>query len=70
MSDAMLNDDVIAELRSEASIRCESIGVRTAKGVVTLNGYVSSFAKKQAADRAVWRVAGVRSLASEIAIRR
>jgi osmotically-inducible protein OsmY len=69
-SDAELKEDVIAELRSEASLRCEKIGVRASLGVVTLTGYVARYAQKVRADLAVKRVPGVRALASEIAIRR
>jgi osmotically-inducible protein OsmY len=70
MSDARLQEEVIAELQSEPSIRHELIEVRTDDGVVTLYGYVATFAKKQAADSAVKRVRGVTGLVSEIAIRR
>ena len=68
--DDRLTADVIAELREERTLRHEQIKVRTDSGIVTLSGYVGSFAAKQAADRAVLRVAGVASLASELAVRR
>ena len=68
--DARLTADVIAELREERALRHDQIEVRSDKGVVTLSGYVGSFALKLAADKAVMRVPGVTSLASEIAVRR
>jgi osmotically-inducible protein OsmY len=69
-SDAELQEDVIAELRLEATLSCETIGVRAKFGIVTLTGYVESYTRKRHADRAVSRVAGVKALASEIAVRR
>lgn len=69
-SDAELQEDVIAELRSEATLRLETIGVRARLGVVTLTGYVESYMRKRHADQAVSRVAGVKALVSEIAVRR
>ena len=69
-SDARLTADVIAELKEERVLRHEQIKVRADDGVVTLSGYVASFAMKQAADRAVLRVPGVTSLSSEVAVRR
>lgn len=68
--DARLTADVIAELREERTLRHAQIEVRSDNGVVTLSGYVGSFALKQAADKAVLRVPGVASLSSEIAVRR
>jgi osmotically-inducible protein OsmY len=69
-SDAELLEDVIEELRSEAMLRCEKIGVRVSLGVVTLTGYVANYARKRQADHAVGRVPGVRSFVSEIAVKR
>ena len=69
-SDDRLTADVSAELREERTLRHEQIKVRTDNGIVTLSGYVGSFASKQAADKAVLRVPGVASLSSEIAVRR
>jgi osmotically-inducible protein OsmY len=69
-SDKELQEDVITELRSEAALSCETIGVQAKLGIVTLTGYVESYARKRHADNAVCRVAGAKALVSEIAIRR
>lgn len=70
MRDDRLHDEVMEALLWEPSISRELIGVRAVDGLVTLHGYVGTFEKKQAAERAARRVAGARFLASEIAIRR
>jgi len=62
-TDSQLQQDVIAELKWEPSVRAEQIGVEVKEGVVTLAGEVSSFAEKWAAESAAQRVAGVKALA-------
>jgi osmotically-inducible protein OsmY len=69
MNDKDLCHDVLDELEFEPSIDSEHIGVTAANGVVTLSGYVPSYAQKMAAERAAWRVKGVRAIAQEIAVR-
>ncbi len=68
--DIELTAEVIAELRHVTASCHRSIDVRADKGVVTLRGYVATFAEKQATESAARRVAGVGRLSSEIAIRR
>ena len=67
--DRELTAEVVAELRDEPTICDERIGIHTSNGIVTLSGFVATCAKKEAADRAVRRVPGVKGLLSEIAIR-
>ncbi len=50
-SDSQLQQDVLAELRWDPSISEEEIGVAVKEGVVTLTGFVGSYAQKYAADR-------------------
>jgi osmotically-inducible protein OsmY len=38
-------------------------------GVITLSGHVTTYPQKMAAERAVWRVKGVKGLAQEIEVR-
>jgi osmotically-inducible protein OsmY len=45
------------------------IGVSVKDGVVTLSGYVSSYAEKYAAERAAKRVHGVKAIANELEVR-
>lgn len=68
-SDSQLQHDVMAELEYEPSVDHADIGVSVNDGVVTLSGYVKSYAEKMAAEKATRRVAGVRALAEEIKVR-
>ncbi|HLE77047.1 MAG TPA: BON domain-containing protein [bacterium] len=69
MNDKELRQNVIDELDFEPSIDSSDIGVAVEKGVVTLTGHVSTYTQKLAAERAVWRVKGVKAIAQEIEVR-
>lgn len=68
-TDAELQQDVMNELIWEPTIKAAEIGVAVKDGVVTLSGYVDSYVKKGAAERAAARVFGVRAVAEEIQVR-
>ena len=68
-TDLELQKDVIEELKWESSIKPSDIGVSVTNGVVTLTGYVDSFTKKKAAEKAALRVAGVNAVAEDIVVR-
>ena len=68
-TDAQLQQDVMDELKWEASIDAAGIGVEVKDGVVTLAGHVDSYAEKRDAERAAQRVSGVMALAVEIDVR-
>ncbi|MGN6376569.1 MAG: BON domain-containing protein [Sphingomonas sp.] len=68
-TDSQLQKDVIDELAWEPSIEHGHIGVAVNDGVVTLSGYVKSYAEKMAAEKTARRVAGVRGIAEEIKVR-
>jgi osmotically-inducible protein OsmY/prolyl-tRNA editing enzyme YbaK/EbsC (Cys-tRNA(Pro) deacylase) len=68
-TDSALQQDVIEELAWEPSIDAAAIGVAVTDGVVTLAGDVPSFAEKWTAEYVAKRVAGVRAVADEIAVR-
>jgi osmotically-inducible protein OsmY/prolyl-tRNA editing enzyme YbaK/EbsC (Cys-tRNA(Pro) deacylase) len=68
-TDTDLQQDVIDELVWEPSIDAAAIGVAAEDGVVTLSGHVPSYAEKWTAEYAAKRVAGVRAIANEIAVR-
>jgi len=68
-TDAELQQDVMNELQWEPTIEAAEIGVAVKDGVVTLSGYVDSYIKKWAAERAAARVSGVRAVAEEIQVR-
>ncbi|HYR87755.1 MAG TPA: BON domain-containing protein [Terriglobia bacterium] len=70
MTDLDLKRNVEAELSWEPSVKsAAAIGVRVKDGVVTLSGYVESYAEKLAAERAATRVAGVKAVANDIEVR-
>jgi osmotically-inducible protein OsmY len=68
-TDAELQQDVMNELKWEPTIRAAEIGVGVTDGVVTLSGYVDSFYKKEAAERAAMRVFGVKAVSEELKVR-
>jgi len=69
MNDSDLRQLVIDELEFEPAIDASNIGVAAKDAVVTLSGFVSSYAEKMTAERAVRRVKGVHAIAQEIEIR-
>ncbi|HYR87762.1 MAG TPA: BON domain-containing protein [Terriglobia bacterium] len=70
MTDIDLRRNVEAELNWEPGIKSPAaIGVRVKDGIVTLTGYVESYAEKLAAERAALGVAGVRAVVNNIEVR-
>ena len=68
-NDSQLQQDVIDELQWEPRVDHANIGVAAMDGVITLSGFVGSYAEKIAAEKAARRVKGVRGLAEEIEVR-
>jgi osmotically-inducible protein OsmY len=68
-NDLQLRQDVLDELEFEPSVNAAHIGVTANNGVVTLTGFVTSYAEKTAAERAARRVKGVKAIAEEIEVR-
>lgn len=68
-TDSQLRSDVIDELSFDPSIFDQDLVVVATDGVVTLAGSVPSYADKYAAERAAFRVAGVRAIADEITVK-
>jgi len=68
-TDTELQQDVMTELQWEPTIKAAEIGVGVTDGVVTLSGYVDSFWKKWAAERAAARVFGVKGVVEKIQVR-
>lgn len=69
MNDSTLRQDILDELEFEPSIDANDIGVAVEDGIVTLSGHVPNYSQKQAVERAVARVKGVRGIAEEIEVR-
>lgn len=69
-SDAQLQNEVQAEMNADPKIAEPGrIGVAVRHGVVTLTGHVEAPACKWHAERAAWRVDGVRAVAEEIEVK-
>lgn len=68
-SDAEIQRDVLEELKWDARVQPNEIGVAVKGGVVTLTGWVDSYTKRWVAERAAQRVHGVKAVANDIEIR-
>jgi osmotically-inducible protein OsmY len=68
-SDADFKRDVEDELKWDPDIDATDIALAVKSGVVTLTGYVRSYAHKFAAERAAKRVAGVVGVANDLEVR-
>jgi osmotically-inducible protein OsmY len=64
-----LRDAVLDEIARDPALRPWEIGIAAEDGVVTLTGTVDGQAEKVAAERAVRRVDGVRTIANDLRIR-
>jgi osmotically-inducible protein OsmY len=68
-ADAQIQADVLSELKYDARVLPNEIGVAVKGGVVTLTGWVDSYTKKWAAEEAAHRVRGVKAVANDIEVR-
>ena len=68
-TDAQIQQDVLAELRWDARVQPNEVGVAVKDGVVTLTGWVDSYTKKWAAEEAARRVRGVKAVADDLEVR-
>jgi osmotically-inducible protein OsmY len=68
-TDEQIQRDVLAELRWDARVASNEIGVAVKGGVVTLTGWVDSYIKKWGAEEAAHRVKGVLAVANDIEVR-
>lgn len=69
MSDKDLRSRVVEELDWEPSVDAADIGVTANDGVVTLSGHVRTYVQKMTAERAAWRVKGVKAIVQQIEVR-
>jgi osmotically-inducible protein OsmY len=67
--DERLRDAVMRQLEADPQVDVSLVGVSAREGVVTLSGYVDTYAAKLAAERSCRRVYGVRAVASELEVR-
>jgi osmotically-inducible protein OsmY len=68
-SDEAIQRDVIEELKFDASVQPNEIGVIVKDGVVTLTGWVDSYLKRWTAEKVAHRVDGVRAVANDIEVK-
>ncbi|HEV7674272.1 MAG TPA: BON domain-containing protein [Candidatus Angelobacter sp.] len=68
-TDQQIQQDVMSELKWDARLQPNEIGVIVKNGVVTLTGWVDSYLKKWNAEEAAQRVAGVKAVANDIEVK-
>jgi osmotically-inducible protein OsmY len=68
-TDVRLRNFVVRELDWDPDVDDSAIGVSAKGGVVTLTGFIDSYAGKLAAERVAKRVRGVRAVANDLAVR-
>lgn len=68
-TDTQLKKEVLAELEWDPALNADHIGVAVNEGVVLLTGHLDTLAEKQAVEKAVQRVAGVKAIAVELDVK-
>lgn len=68
-SDSEIQRDVMDELKWDPSLKNEDVAVAVRNGVVTLAGFVSSYANKWHAERVASRVKGVKAVANDLEVK-
>src|SRR6266481_6011744 len=68
-SDSEIERDVRDELKWDPDLNADDIAVSVKNGIVTLAGFVPSYADKFEAEAAAKRVAGVHAVANDLEVR-
>jgi osmotically-inducible protein OsmY len=68
-TDERIKRDVLAELKRDARVQPNEIGVVVKDGIVALTGWVDSYLKKDAAEEAAHRLRDVKAVANDIEVR-
>jgi osmotically-inducible protein OsmY len=68
-TDEEIQRDVLSELRWDARIQPNEIGVSVKDGIVTLTGWVDSYLKKWTAEEVAHRVNGVKAVANDLELK-
>jgi osmotically-inducible protein OsmY len=68
-TDIRVRGAVVRQLDWDPEVDASAIGVSAGDGVVTLTGFVDSYAEKLAAERVAKMVRGVRAVANDIVVR-
>jgi osmotically-inducible protein OsmY len=69
MTDKEIQQAVLRELEWEPVVKSTEVGVSVKEGVVTLSGFVDSYAKKYDAERAAKRVEGVKAVVNDLEVK-
>ena len=67
--DVRVKGAVIRQLEWDPQVETTGVAVLACDGIVTLTGYIDTYAGKLAAERAAKRVRGVRGVANELQVR-
>ena len=68
-TDIQVRTDVLRQLEWDSEVEASDVAVSAHDAVVTLTGFVDTYAGKLAAERAAKRVHGVRAVANDIQVR-
>src|SRR2546430_1065368 len=68
-TDMEIQKDVVAELRWEPSLRDDDIAVGVRDGVVTLAGFVDTYADKWTTERVASKVKGGKAIANDLEVK-
>ncbi|HEX4208603.1 MAG TPA: BON domain-containing protein [Ktedonobacteraceae bacterium] len=68
-TDEEIQHDVLEEMKWDARVHPNEVGVAVKDGIVTLTGWVDSYIKKLAAEDAAHRVHGVKAVVNDIEVR-
>jgi len=68
-TDEQIQRDVFAELKWDARVLPNEIGVAVKNGIVTLTGWVDTYSKRWAAEEAAHRVRGVVAVVNDIEVK-
>ena len=68
-ANTLTRDAVIQQLEWDSEFDASALGITERDGVVTLTGFIDTYAGKLAAERAAKRVRGVRVVANDIQVR-
>jgi osmotically-inducible protein OsmY len=68
-TDELLHDGIVRQLKYEPEFDESMVAVTVHDGIVTLTGFVDTYAAKLAAERAARKVYGVKAIANELDVR-
>jgi hyperosmotically inducible protein len=69
VDDTAITTAVKARFIEDKSVDASSISVETLKGTVMLSGFAKNWTERTTAESLTWKVAGVKAVRNEIAVR-